>query len=288
MPESSYKVADSLYLVRQSIDTKAAQQAKPAEQPTNHILVIDCSGSMYGDLPQIRGQLKKKLPKMLKTSDTISIIWFSGRDQYGVLLENEPVATLTDLKTVEDAIDRWLRPQGLTAFEGPLAEAGQVVTRIQKARPGSAFSLIFMSDGCDNSSSSRANIFKSLDKAAAGMAAATFVEYGYYADRPLLTAMAEKAGGQLIFAETFDKYEPMVEALLQKKVVGGKRVEIPVKGDAIGGFVWEQEGGDLITYGLADGKASIPEHTKEVWYLSPSPVGDLGESLATLATPKAA
>jgi hypothetical protein len=96
--------------------------------------------------------------------------------------------------------------------------------------------------------------------------------------------MAEKAGGQLIFAETFDKFEPTVDALLQKKVVGGgKRIEIPVKGDAIGGFVWEQDGGDLITYGLTDGKASVPEHAKEVWYLSPTLVGDVGDSIAGLA-----
>jgi hypothetical protein len=276
MSESSFKVAAGLFLVRQQIDTKAP--AKPAKVPTNHILVIDCSGSMSGDLPQIRAQLKKKLPKMLDETDTISIIWFSGTGQHGVLLENEPVATLTDLKTVEAAIDRWLRPQGLTAFEGPLSESANVITRIQKARPGSVFSLIFMSDGCDNCSRNRTDIFKAVEKTAGGLAAATFVEYGYYADRPLLTAMAEKAGGSLIFAESFDKFEPMVEAVLQKKCVGGKRVEVQVKGDAIGGFVWEESAGDLITYGLTDSKASVPEHTGVVYYLAPSAVGTATEA----------
>ena len=280
MPESSFKVADGLYLVRQTVDT-AKTVAKPADIPTNHVLVIDCSGSMSYDLPQIRGQLKKKLPKMLKETDTISIIWFSGTGQHGVLLENEPVATLTDLKTVESSIDRWLKPVGLTAFEGPITEAGKLVERIQKVRPNTAFSLIFLSDGCDNCSRNRTDIFKAIETASKGLAAATFVEYGYYADRPLLTAMAERAGGQLIFAESFDKFEPTVDALLQKKIVGGKRIEIPVKGDALGGFVWEQEGGDLITYGLQDAKASVPEHTKAVYYLSPTAVGTTSEAYET-------
>ena len=271
MSESSFKVTDNLFLVRQTIDK--VTQAAPVEVPTNHVFVIDVSGSMSYELPQIRAQLKKKLPKMLKATDTISIIWFSGRDQYGVLLENEPVSTLVDLKTVEASIDRWLRPVGMTSFEGPLAEAGKLVERIQKVRPGSIFSLMFMSDGCDNSSSSRAAIFTSLDKAAAGMAAATFVEYGYYADRPLLTAMAEKAGGSLIFAESFDKFEPMVDALLQKKVFGGKRVTVNVKGDTIGGFVWAEDGTDLTTFGVDKGAASVPEHTRTVYYLSPTSVG---------------
>src|SRR5512137_2129158 len=108
MPETSFKVADKLFLTRQSVPTKAV--AKPAEVPTNHLVIIDCSGSMYGELPAIREQLKKKMPKLLKDVDTVSIIWFSGRGQFGTLLEAEPVATLADLQTVNQAIDRWLKP----------------------------------------------------------------------------------------------------------------------------------------------------------------------------------
>ena len=287
MSESSYKVSDGLYLVRQTVNQAAP--AAPVEVPTNHILVVDCSGSMYGELPQIRAQLKKKLPKLIAEKDTLSIVWFSSRGQFGTLLEAEPVATLTDLKTVEAAIDRWLKPTGMTGFTEPIIEVNDLVGRVAKARPGSVFSMIFMSDGCDNQGS-RAGILKAVETAAGGLAAATFVEYGYYADRPLLTAMAEKAGGALIFAESFDKFEPMVDALLQKKVFGGKRVSVPVKGDVIGGFVWAEDGTDLTTFGVDKGASSVPEHTSEVWYLSPTAVGTVGEDLKVLAerTAKAA
>jgi len=268
--QTSFKVSDSLYLVRQELNK--ATPAKPAEVPVNHIAVIDCSGSMSYELPQIREQLKKKLPKLLKEKDTISIVWFSGKGQFGTLLEAEPVSTLADLKEVNSAIDRWLKPVCLTGFKEPLEEASKLVERVSKKRPGSCFALFFMSDGCDNQWP-RPDILKAVEKAAGGLSSATFVEYGYYADRPLLTSMAEKAGGTLIFSENFDKYAPLFEAAMQKQQLGGKRIEVSVTGDPIGGFAWMEDGGDLITFGLTDGKVSVPENANVVYYLSPALVG---------------
>ncbi|NBW00022.1 MAG: hypothetical protein EBR67_11085, partial [Proteobacteria bacterium] len=122
----------SLYLVTQSIESKKVVEV---ESPVNHIVIIDCSGSMFGELPKIREQLKRKLPKLIGDQDTLSIIWFSGKSQFGVLIENEPIPGLPDLKAVEKAIDRWLRPVGLTGFKEPLQEAKSLIDRISKSRP---------------------------------------------------------------------------------------------------------------------------------------------------------
>jgi hypothetical protein len=278
---TSYKVAESLYLVRQEV-AKGNQVAKPVEIPTNHILEIDCSGSMSWDLPKIREQVKKKLVKLLKEGDTLSIVWFSGRGQCGVLLEGEPVATLADLNNVNAAVDRWLKPVGMTGFKEPLELLPGLIERLAKKYPKNVNSLMFLSDGCDNQWS-RPDVLKAMEKAAGGLSATTVVEYGYYADRPLLTAMAERAGGSLIHAAGFDKFEPILEASLKKQVVGGKRVEIDVKGDVIGGFVWMEDNGDLVTYGIADGKAHVAEQTQAVWYLSPTPMGKVEGNLSQLA-----
>jgi len=280
MPNTtSHAVSEKLYLVRQDIPQKGKVAAKPVETPTNHIAVIDCSGSMYGELPRIRQQLKARLPKILKEKDTFSIIWFSGRGEFGALLEAEPVATLTDLATVNQAIDRWLKPTGLTGFKEPLEEVAKLVGRVAKKTGGNPFALIFMSDGCDNCWP-RGDILKAVEKAAGAVSQATFVEYGYYADRPLLTAMAEKAGGQMIHAQDFDAYVPAFEAIVQKRATGAKKVEIPVEGDAIRGFAWTAVDGDLITYAVEGGKIAVPENTPAVWYLSPTAVGQKGEDLA--------
>ncbi|HEY8096635.1 MAG TPA: vWA domain-containing protein [Methylobacter sp.] len=276
---TSYKVSDSLYLVLQERDVKAP--AKPIDVQTNHILVIDCSGSMSGDLPQIREQLKRKLPKLLKDGDTVSIIWFSGRSEFGVLLEAEPVATLTDLNDVNAAIDRWLRPVGLTGFKEPLEEVPNLIGRIAKKNKG-VFSLFFMSDGCDNQWD-RPSIIKAVEKAAGSLAAATFVEYGYYADRPLLSSMAEKAGGILIFSEGFDKYSPIFEAAIQRKLTGAPRVEQFVSGDPVCNFAFALIDGDLTTFSIESGKVQIPESLKEFYYLSPSLVGNRGGNIQQIS-----
>ena len=275
MTTTSYKINDSLYLTSIAISKAAAPATKPVDVAVNHIAVIDCSGSMSYDLPLIREQMKKKLPKLLKESDTISIIWFSGRGQFGTLLEAEPVATLTDLQQVNQAIDRWLKPNCLTGFKEPLEEVAALVTRVQSKRPGSLFSLLFLSDGCDNCWT-REQILTVVEKAAGGLASATFVEYGYYADRPLLTRMAEKAGGQLIFSQNFDTYAPIFDAAMQRKPVGGsKRIQVKIEGDPIGGFCFTIADGDLTTYGLEGAGVAVPESTTEVWYASPKAVGTL-------------
>lgn len=281
----SYKISSDLYLVRHRIDQK--ESPKAIEVPTNHFLIIDCSGSMSSDLPKIREQLKKKLPKLLKEKDTITIIWFSGRNQFGTLLEAEPVATLADLKDVEQAIDRWLKPISLTGFKEPLEEAEKVVARVTKKNNNIA-SLFFMSDGHDNQWA-RAEILKATENAAKGFSSATFVEYGYYADRPLLTAMAEKSGGTLIFAEDFDRYAPTFESAIQKKLSGAPRIEVKLTGTPVEGFAFARSDGDLLTFAVTDNMVQVHADLPCISYLTKSPekeVMDLGVLAKEHSDPK--
>jgi hypothetical protein len=280
MSAQSLRINDSLFLVNYTPNKVAAQPA--VEVPTDHLLVIDCSGSMSWELPKIRDQLKRKLPKMVGEKDTVSIVWFSGRGQCGVLIEGEPVATLTDLAAVNKAIDRWLSPVGLTGFKEPLEEVGKLADRLKKARPQAATSLFFLSDGCDNQSS-RAEILKAIDGIAAKLNAATIVEYGYYADRNLLSSMAEKVGGSLIFSEGFDKYAPILEASLAKKVTGAPKIEVPVPNNVVGGFAFALEDGDLLTFAVENGKVRVPEGVKNLGYLTPQPDGEVQDFPVVLA-----
>lgn len=271
---TSFKIANDLFLVRQQVSANAPP-AKPAEVPTNHILVTDCSGSMWGEVDKIRQQIKNKLPSLIGEQDTLTLIYFSGRGDFGTFVEAEPVRTMKDLSKIHAAIDSGLRVRGLTGFKEPIEEVSRIVERVGKKNPGSVFNLLFMSDGCDNVWP-RADILKAVEKAAGGLASATFVEYGYYADRPLLTAMAEKAGGNLIFAQAFDKYMPQVEAVLAKRPTGAKRIEAKISGDPVGGFAFTAKAGELATYAVEASGVKVPEDTAEIYYLSPSKVGDAG------------
>lgn len=262
MTMPTYKIAQNLYLVGSKIGK--GPKAKPAPQPVHHIAVIDCSGSMYYDLPKIREQLKRRIPKLLAEKDVLSVVWFSGRGQFGTLLEVEPVAGLTDLQAVNQAIDRWLRTVGLTGFKEPVEE----VARLAAKHGGYLTNMFFMSDGCDNQWR-RQEILQAVEKVAT-LSSVAFVEYGYYADRPMLTAMAEKAGGSLVFSKDFDQYAPLFEEAVTKGVSGAPRVEVSVPGDPVGGFAFAERDGALLTFGVEGGKASVPEDVDTVWCLTPS------------------
>lgn len=280
---TSHQVAEDLYIVRQH--ELSPQNTKPATPPpTNHIAVIDCSGSMSGDLPKIRGQLKKRLPQLLKEGDTLSLIWFSGKGDYGVLFEAEPVATLKDLGAILGAIDRWLKPIGLTGFKEPLVQAHALVERIRKVNQNPC-ALFFMSDGCDNQWP-RHEILKVVEEAAGKLASSTFVEYGYYADRQLLSQMAAKAGGSLIFAEDFEHYEPTFEAAMQLRPSGAKRIEVAIAGDPIGGiaFTLAGSGNEIIAFEASTGKVLVPEGTEQIFYLTSQKQGcPTGRPLSSFA-----
>ena len=261
----SYPVGPSLHLV--SVTVPRAEKAVPKPQPTNHVVVIDCSGSMWNDLPLIREQLKGKLPKLLAEKDTISLIWFSGRGQYGTLVKGEPVATLKDLSDLNKAIDRWLKPVCLTGFKEPLQEAEKIVDEL-----GGICSLFFMSDGYDNQWRPQ-EILDAMAKLSTKVASTTVVEYGYYCNHPLMVKMAETAGGVLILNEDFKRYEPNFESAMKKQALGAKRIEVPLGADAVKGFAYVIDDGALLTFSVESGKVSVPEHISEVWFLSPAPVG---------------
>lgn len=256
------KLASKYYLESKAV-AKNAAPAKPVDEPVNHICVLDCSGSMSSDLPKIREHLKRRLRTHFGPQDTLSIIWFSGRGQFGTLLEAEPVATLQDLKDVESAIDRWLKPIGLTGFKEPLEEASRLV---KKASKKGVYSLYFLSDGCDNTWA-QSEILKAIETAAGSFQSATIVEYGYYADRRLLTQMAEKFGGVHVFSEDFPRFEPSFDAAMQRKVSGAPKIEVSV-GETVNNFAFAFLDGDLLTFAVDDGKVLVPETIDRVWYVA--------------------
>ena len=92
----------------------------PKEVTADHIFIIDCSGSMYGALSELREHLKAKITSLLKVGDTLTVVWFSGRGQFGTVFEGESVKDLAALETIKKQIDRWLNAMGSTGFLEPI------------------------------------------------------------------------------------------------------------------------------------------------------------------------
>ncbi len=269
MNKNFVKLDENYYLISQEVNSTATVEVA---KKTNHIFVVDVSGSMSGDLPLIRTQLKNKLSNLMKEGDTISIVWFSGNRDAGILKEEVEVKSLKTLTDLHDAIDRWLRPIGLTAFQKPLELTKELIGRIKKNRPDSVFSMIFLTDGCNNDCPWN-EVIRTLKSLENDIAASTFVEYGYYADTRALTQMASVLGGEKISCDGFDDFEPMFDAKISSSIYGGKKVAIDITDKYLYDFAFSVTNGSVLLYNIQDGKIMVGSDVKKVHFFSPKSIG---------------
>lgn len=260
------KIDQEFHLITQQVSDRRVV-ATNVTKPTNHIFVVDVSGSMYHELPKIRTQLKNKLSTVMNIGDTISIIWFSGSNQAGILKEEVEVKSLKTLTDLHDAVDRWLRPVCLTAFLKPLQLTKEIVQRIKGNRPNSVFSLIFLTDGYNNDCP-WPSVISALNDLKSDIASATFVEYGYYADSKRLTEMASIIGGEKISCDGFDDFEPMFDKKLSTGLIGGKKILIDVKADLYDFAFSVTPTGGVVLYNIENGQIMVSEDIDQIYYFS--------------------
>lgn len=207
----------------------------------------------------------------MNEGDTISIVWFSGKNESGILKEEVEVKSLKTLTDLNNAIDRWLKPIGLTAFLKPLELVEDLIKRIKINRPSSVFSMIFLTDGYNNDCpwNEVVSTLKTLEN---DISSSTFVEYGYYADTQKLTQMASIIGGEKISCDGFDEFEPIFDSKISGRVSGGK-IEVDVDGDYLYDFVYSVNNGSVVLYNICDSKVMIGSDIENIHYFSPKPKG---------------
>lgn len=207
----------------------------------------------------------------MKEGDTISIVWFSGSRDAGILKEEVEVKSLKTLTDLHEAIDRWLRPVGLTAFLKPLQLVKDLIGRIQKNRPDSVFSMIFLTDGYNNDCPWN-EVISTLKTLESDIASSTFVEYGYYADSRRLTEMASVLGGEKISCDGFDDFEPMFDAKISTSARGGKKTVVDITDKYLYDFAFSVSDGSVLLYNIQDGNIMVGEDVKNIHFFSPTSV----------------
>jgi len=295
---TSWRIADGLRLCHLPLPRDGAPP--PLPPGAHRIFVCDVSGSMSGDLPALRQHLKNNLAQVVDPGDTVTVLWFSGRRQFGVVVEGLRVRSAPDLAAAHRAIERFLVPVGLTGFREPLEEVERALDRLSASAPGLAASLCFMSDGHDNQWR-EPEILAVCERLAARLAAAAVVEYGWYANRKLLVRMAEALGGEYVFAADFAGFAPLLDGSLSAEVAGGARrraVALPGGGPPLLGAAFAVRGGAGAEGGVAsfaagaDGAVRVPEDVDALFVLSERPlpgVADGGDLAAAVsACPEAA
>ncbi|AVO22937.1 hypothetical protein HWB57_gp097 [Erwinia phage vB_EamM-Bue1] len=235
--------------------------------PTNHVIAVDTSGSMYDSLPKIRQHLKSNLATLVKPGDTVSVLYFSSKGQCGAVFVGEPVRNLTDLSNINNAIDRYLKPTGLTGFVEPLQLAFETV---QSIKNGNTNSLAFLTDGYDNQWTEE-QILSKAQQISKVFDNVTIIEYGYYCNRPLLEKMASVLNATHVFAEGYQELEPQMDNVLKSGAAKRIKISVPKYTSDIayvdGGTLVFNQVKDFDETGEGD-TAYIPEDVKVVWALN--------------------
>jgi hypothetical protein len=251
-------------LIRASAsEVKTSKEEQPIKQ-VHHLFIIDCSGSMYYELPRIRTDLYNKISTIMKPDDSVTIIWFSSRGEYGVVVEDFKMKSKT-MEQLRDVIEKQLHPRGLTAFKDPLLESKKIISRITTSNKDMVHSLFFLTDGHDNQSTER-DIISAINDLKPALVSAAIVEYGYYCNRKLLSEMSMEVGGVHVFAQDFQDYEPYLKKQFEQKVRSErKKVNF---GKVHGNIVFSMVGEDVLIYKVDEnGDAFLDVEAGDVFFL---------------------
>lgn len=232
--------------------------------PSNHVFCVDVSYSMYSTLPKLRNMLKSTLPTLVKDGDTVSVIYFSGSNQCGTVFVGEEIKSVSDLTSVNTAIDKYLTPIGCTSFIKPLETAMQVASDLNN---GNLNSMIFLTDGYHNEGGSESKILETCEKLPLVFADINIIEYGYYCNRSLLEKMTEATNAFHAFTESYSDFEPAFGEIVSSTKSTKIAVEVGEATHAV--YV---EGDRVYTVPAQQGVALVPEHVSSVWTLGESAI----------------
>lgn len=230
---------------------------KVTETPTknvNHIICVDCSGSMSSSLPKLREELKNKLSSLIDEKDKLSIIWFSGDGQADYVFDNYKITSAVELSNIKKGIDQYLKPIGATAFAKPLKLA------LQRVDESFLNNLVFMTDGYNNDCPIN-EVFENLHKIANKFDSSFFIEYGNYVDSQLIQNMAETTGGSVLNARDFESLTVQIETGL--KALVQPKIEVT---DIDADYVFGTSNGQFIRYKVENGKTLVAGDTEILFY----------------------
>lgn len=284
-----HALTGAFYLVGQAIAADATTAV--VDSPVDTIAVVDVSGSMSYDLPQLKREIGNMLPRILRAGDTFSLIYFSGPGQCAVLVDQMPVRgggdTLADISAIQATLAS-LSTIGLTCFVDPLNLLADFAARMKAERPRSLRAGLFGSDGYDNTSGGaggrRAAIMTAVARAVGPLDRWTTLGVGYGCDQGMLQEMAAVGGGTFMFSDDVSRYARNFEVAANRRPDGARRKVVRLGETAIDSLAFTvAEDGAVGQHRVDDGRVSVPENAGTIWYLSESPVGMLGEQIGALA-----
>jgi len=188
------------WMVEQSVLDSGNTKAAPA--PSHHILCVDRSGSMYGDIDDVKSTLTKllTLEEARDSKLIVSVISYSSQRDTIVHASRVPIAEFMAAKSPHLAAVQKIQATGLTCISQSLDTAKTLI------RSGETTCVTLHSDGYANDpspgSEGRALREKVMELRTLPGVFVNTVAYRAYSDFQTLSALAALGGGQCFAAPT--------------------------------------------------------------------------------------
>lgn len=249
-----YDLSENLFLTVMPVGKKSGKKAAP--QLLENVIVVDCSGSMSGDMAQIR----QEVPSAFQAGQKTHVISFSGTQDVIVAETREGAASA-------------LYARGLTCFEDALKAALRIIE--QAAGP---VSFTFMSDGADNCSV-RENVLALCELIGKRAVKTNVCSYGAYSDVRFLGQMAAALGGEFLATNLSEMMRNNLTRNIGQYVNEGTKFEQPLgAAEPLGGTVFslldDEETLPPQVYLAKDGIVTIDPSVESIAFLTSTPFGE--------------
>ena len=272
----SYKISEGFYVNELKVELPKEEETKEIQIAKHQYIIIDRSGSMWGDLDHVVDTIKTYTEKLPEGS-TVSLGWFSGNSEYGLSV---PYEFQKEKDGFVKTIETYRKALGCTNFT-------EILEKVKADCKGRQSSLFFFTDGCHNCGSFQ-NVRNVLEELKEYLEVSVFVGCGWI-DRDNMTEMAQITNGSFIqldslkkeFATTLDDFLEGVE-----ESVPGCIVELPEEAENICSVL----GKNVISYEKKDNKVYYKASSKKkqvIYFTSKTLLGDETEFTKEEIMPRA-
>jgi len=213
------RVTNNLFLS----EIRVPASVRKDRMPTNHIWVIDRSGSMSDTIVGLVNDLSAKA-KEVKAGDTVTIGWFSGEGQHDWAIKGFRVSSDADFTIIDKALVGLRSTLGTTCFSEVLRSVDRVLTDLSIFSGSFQFSLF--TDGypvVNNYQKEVDAIMAAVQNVNGRIGSSLLVGYGHYYNKELMSKMAEKIGGILIHSSSIAQYSASLSEFLTQENTGNRK-----------------------------------------------------------------
>lgn len=265
-----HKLLDGLFLSEVNVTPEPLEGGKTLQtQPTNHLWLIDRSGSMSQLLPSLIEDLKR-VTQTLKDGDSISFGYFSGQGQFRFPIKGHILNGSENKAKFCEMLDEFKRSLSLTCFSEILIESEQVVKDLSFI--SDRFSLYLFTDGYPVVSNYRAEVTaieKAMRTLSPLLVGGLIIGYGDWYNRELLASMSEWVGGSYISANELESAYQALEQFSESvsDSLPKQKVAVPPC-DLV--YTVSEETSEIAVYSPEEGSVLVTPQSKpySVWCLT--------------------